>query len=144
MKKSKKRIDQLLFEKSLAESREKAQRLILAKKVKADGQFILKPGMKVPEDAQIEIEKGPEFVGKGGQKIQSAYKKFFLDFKNKVVADIGPSLDKRIKGLIVIKQVVDYLIHIIDITANLHCFLGKMTELVCKNCFEFIDRNGAY
>lgn len=91
MKTNKKRIDQLLVERKLTESREKAQRLILARKVKANGQFILKPGMKVKEGSKIEIEKGMEFVGKGALKLKSAYQKFKLDFKNKIVADVGAS-----------------------------------------------------
>jgi len=89
--KDKKRIDQLLFDRKLAESREKAQRLILAKRVKVEGAFITKPGMTIFEGSKVEIEPGQEFVGKGAQKIKSAYKKFYLNFKNKIIADIGAS-----------------------------------------------------
>lgn len=87
----KKRLDVLVFEKGLVKSREEAQRLILAKKVKTDGEYITKAGTKVEEDSKIEVEKGEEFVGKGAKKIQSTFQRFKLNFKNKTVADIGAS-----------------------------------------------------
>jgi len=91
MKKKKKRIDQLVFEKGVAESREEAQRLILARKIKADDVFVTKPGMKISIDSKIEVLKSEEFVGKGARKIKSAYKNFYLNFKSKIVADVGAS-----------------------------------------------------
>lgn len=87
----KKRIDQLVFEKGLTKSRVEAQRLILARKVRVDGQFITKTGTKIPGDSKIEVEKGREFVGRGAKKLESVHKKFKLDFKDKIVADIGAS-----------------------------------------------------
>ncbi len=87
----KKRLDVIIFEKGLTESREKAQRLILAGKVKTNGQLASKPGMPVKEDIKIEIKPEERFVGKGAKKIKSAFKKFRLKFKGKIVADIGAS-----------------------------------------------------
>lgn len=88
---SKKRLDQLVFEKGLTESREKAQRLILARKIKVNDQFITKVGTKVSENAKLELEKGFEYVGRGAKKIESAYKKFKIDFNGKTIVDIGAS-----------------------------------------------------
>lgn len=89
--KDKKRIDQLVFEKGLTKSREEAQRLILARKVKADGQFIIKSGTKILNDSKVEIEKSDNFVGKGARKLESVIRKFGVSFKNKIIADIGAS-----------------------------------------------------
>ena len=89
--KNKKRIDLLVFEKGLTESREKAMRLILARRVKADGKFIVKPGTKISEDSKIELDKINKYVGKGALKIESVYNKFRLAFKDKVIADVGAS-----------------------------------------------------
>ena len=61
------RIDILLTERGLVESRSKAQRLVMAGQVKVDDQVVFKPATKVPSDAQLHIEKGSPFVSRGGK-----------------------------------------------------------------------------
>lgn len=88
---AKKRLDLLLTEKGHAESREKAQRLILAGAVRVDGQVADKPGRPCAEDAVIEVEAGDRFVSRGGEKLEEAFQRFGIDVAGAVCADIGAS-----------------------------------------------------
>ena len=86
------RLDRLLVERGLAESREKAQALIMAGSVLVDGQPATKAGMAVAEDREILIkESGSTYVGRGGLKLEGAAKSFDLDIHEKVCVDIGAS-----------------------------------------------------
>ena len=86
------RIDLLLVERGLAESREKAQGMILAGEVLADDQKIDKPGHRVRPDAAIRLlGVAPRFVSRGGQKLEAALDSFGIDVAHKVCADIGAS-----------------------------------------------------
>ena len=87
----KRRIDSLLVEKELAESRAKAQALIMAGEVMVGGKAIIKPGTLVPEDAIITVPEAAPFVGRGGIKLEHAIEQFQLEVSSKVVADIGAS-----------------------------------------------------
>ncbi|OGN88942.1 MAG: hypothetical protein A2158_04800 [Chloroflexi bacterium RBG_13_46_14] len=88
---AKKRIDNLLVEKALAESRTKAQAMIMAGDVLADGKVILKSGTLVYQDAEISVTSPPPFVSRGGLKLDFALEQFGLDVKGIVAADIGAS-----------------------------------------------------
>jgi 23S rRNA (cytidine1920-2'-O)/16S rRNA (cytidine1409-2'-O)-methyltransferase len=88
---TKRRLDNLLVEKGLAESRAKAQALIMAGEVAVEGKAGLKPGTMVDEGAQINVAKPPPFVGRGGIKLDHALDHFRLDVTAKVAADIGAS-----------------------------------------------------
>ena len=86
------RLDSLLFEKRLAESRSMAQRLIMAGQVRVDGQVIIKPAHKVNPDVQITISQGPKFVSRGGEKLEAALIAFNrTSMSGKVCADVGAS-----------------------------------------------------
>ena len=86
------RIDILLEERKLSESRSQAQRLIMAGQVRVNGQMVLKPSMKFDPDSKIELEKPPRFVSRGGEKLESAMIAFgFSDLDGRVCADIGAS-----------------------------------------------------
>lgn len=85
------RLDLLLVKRGLAESREKAQRQILAGVVRVRGQVQTKPGHTFADDADIEIEKPERFVGRGGDKLEGAFAAFGLDVTGAVCADIGAS-----------------------------------------------------
>lgn len=87
----KERIDILLKEKGLVESREKARSLIIARKVKVNGNYVLKPGDKVEIDSFIEIEAGPKYVSRGGLKLEEALINFNIDVKGVDCLDIGAS-----------------------------------------------------
>ncbi len=87
----KERIDVLLVKKGFFESREVARRHVMAGLVLVDGELVDKPGRRVPEDSEIELKERPKYVGRGGYKIESAWKVFGFDVKGKVVCDIGAS-----------------------------------------------------
>jgi len=88
---SKERIDRLLVERDLAETRERAQALILAGRVRADGRRIDKAGTRVPPDAAIEVEGGLPFAGRGGVKLAGALDALGLDVRGVVALDAGAS-----------------------------------------------------
>jgi 23S rRNA (cytidine1920-2'-O)/16S rRNA (cytidine1409-2'-O)-methyltransferase len=85
------RLDQLLVEKGLAESREKAKRLILAGQVLIDGQPAAKPGHAVSSDHEIVLKEVERFVSRGGDKLEGAMQSFPIELTGKVCLDIGSS-----------------------------------------------------
>ncbi|HYI96574.1 MAG TPA: TlyA family RNA methyltransferase [Bryobacteraceae bacterium] len=87
----KKRLDQLLVDRGLADSRQKAQALILAGSVLVANQKIDKPGHGVAADAAIEIIGALPFVSRGGYKLDAALTHFAIDVTGKIAIDIGSS-----------------------------------------------------
>ncbi|SHN12608.1 TlyA family RNA methyltransferase [Gracilibacillus kekensis] len=86
------RLDQLIFDRGLSDSREKAKRTIMAGLVFSNGQRLDKPGTKVEEDILIDIKgKALPYVGRGGLKLAKAIEYFELDLKEKVMIDVGSS-----------------------------------------------------
>lgn len=90
-KPAKRRIDQLLVERGFAESRERAQALILAGYVRADGRKIEKAGQTVAETAGIELTERLRYVSRGGLKLEGAIQHFGIDVRSRVCLDIGSS-----------------------------------------------------
>jgi len=88
---SRERIDRLLLERRLAESREKAQALIMAGEVLVDGRKAHKPGEMVPVSSNLEVLSRPRFVGRGGIKLQYALEHFNVNPLGMVCLDIGAS-----------------------------------------------------
>lgn len=88
----KNRIDVLLTEKGLAESREKARRMIMAGLVFVDGRLCDKPGTQVDCEANIDV-KGSDcpYVSRGGFKLEKALKVFDINTEGMVCLDIGSS-----------------------------------------------------
>lgn len=91
MKTQRQRLDQLLVERGLVESRSKAQRLILAGEVRADGQPVFKPGQEFPAKVVLTVAAPERFVGRGGEKLEKAFEVFALDVRDKVCLDVGAS-----------------------------------------------------
>jgi len=87
----KQRIDILLVERGLAESRNRAQRLVMAGEVRVDGQMVHKSSTKVAEDAKIDVMERPKYVSRGGKKLAAAIETFDVDVVDKVCADVGAS-----------------------------------------------------
>jgi 23S rRNA (cytidine1920-2'-O)/16S rRNA (cytidine1409-2'-O)-methyltransferase len=87
----KQRIDTLVVSRGLAESRAKAQALIMAAEVLVAGKPVVKAGTLIPEDAEITLVQPPPFVSRGGIKLDWALEQFKLDPGGKVAADIGAS-----------------------------------------------------
>ncbi len=89
---SKKRLDQILVDRGLAESRAKAQALVLAGLVYAGEKRLDKPGTPTPEDLAIEVRGQPHpWVSRGGVKLAHALAYFALDPKSAVAIDVGAS-----------------------------------------------------
>lgn len=85
------RLDLLLVERGLAESRAKAQALIMAGEVRVDGQVTLKPATPIDLASRLEVELGPRFVSRGGEKLDAALEAFGLDVRGRICADVGAS-----------------------------------------------------
>lgn len=91
MKIAKARVDQLLVDRGLVESREKAQALILAGEVMVNGQKADKPGRTVAADARVEVMGRLPYVSRGGIKLAAALDAFAIDVRGMVAIDIGAS-----------------------------------------------------
>lgn len=87
----KQRIDVLLVDRGLAESRAVAQRLVMAGQVRAGGQRISKPSQRVEPGIEIRLDAGPRFVSRGGDKLDHALRVFSIDVRGMVCADVGAS-----------------------------------------------------
>ncbi|MBM6975056.1 TlyA family RNA methyltransferase [Intestinimonas butyriciproducens] len=88
----KKRLDVLLHERGLSESRQRAQADIMGGWVYVDGQQVLKAGTAVPEEASIEVRgQAIPYVSRGGLKLAKAMEVFGLDLTGMICADIGAS-----------------------------------------------------
>ena len=85
------RLDLLIVERGLAESRSLAQRLVMAGQVRVNGEIELKPSTNVPPDARLEIDQGARFVSRGGEKLQAALDAFPIAVQGRVCADVGAS-----------------------------------------------------
>jgi 23S rRNA (cytidine1920-2'-O)/16S rRNA (cytidine1409-2'-O)-methyltransferase len=89
---AKKRLDLLLVERGLADSRQKAQAIILAGEVRVDGQRADKPGSSFPADAQIEIVgKASRFASRAGEKLEGALADFNANPAGRICLDAGSS-----------------------------------------------------
>jgi 23S rRNA (cytidine1920-2'-O)/16S rRNA (cytidine1409-2'-O)-methyltransferase len=85
------RLDQLLVQRDLAPSRERAQALILAGVVRVDGGRADRAAAPVAEDAQLAVDAGPKYVSRGGDKLAGALDVLGLDVAGRVAIDIGSS-----------------------------------------------------
>jgi len=85
------RLDQLLHEQGFFESREKAQRSILAGRVLVNGQVVSKPGTKIASTSNIEITEKERYVSRGGHKLEGALKNFSIDPTDWDCLDLGSS-----------------------------------------------------
>lgn len=86
------RLDVLLVERGLTESREKARALIMAGEVLVDGKAMLKAGENVPRGCELQIRGNAcPFVSRGGLKLQKAIDEFGIDLAGRICADIGAS-----------------------------------------------------
>lgn len=85
------RIDQLLVERGLCPSREKAQRFILAGSVRVNGEPVTKAGQLVADDAAVELLAAERYVGRGGTKLEGALNHFQIPVEGAVGLDIGAS-----------------------------------------------------
>ena len=85
------RLDQLLVERGLVESREKGQRLIMAGEVLVNDRVADKAGMPIARDAVIQIKEPLPYVSRGGLKLAAALDRFSVPVANVICADVGAS-----------------------------------------------------
>ena len=85
------RLDQLLVQRKMAESREQAQRLIRAGMVRVNDQPANKPGHQYADDADLFVKEKEKYVSRGGLKIEGAHKQFGFDLEGAICLDIGSS-----------------------------------------------------
>ncbi|HVS81690.1 MAG TPA: TlyA family RNA methyltransferase [Pyrinomonadaceae bacterium] len=89
------RIDKLLVERGLAQSRTKAQALVMAGVVLVDEQLVHKPSESFPLDANIRIkgagDPSSRYVGRGGLKLEAALREFHIDVTGLTCLDVGAS-----------------------------------------------------
>jgi len=91
-KPGKKRLDLLVVERGLADSREKAQAMILAGEVRVNGSRSDKAGMQVATDSRIEVSgTSAKYASRGGLKLEGALEDFAIDVSSKTCIDIGAS-----------------------------------------------------
>ena len=88
----KKRIDRLVVERGLTDSREKAQAMIMAGNVLVNRAPVTKPGTAVDDSAEIQLKEAPHpYVSRGGLKLEGAVREFGLDVAGRICLDIGSS-----------------------------------------------------
>lgn len=88
----KKRLDILVFERGITQSREKAKAVIMSGEIYVDNQKADKCGQTYDENVKIEFRgKSPKYVSRGGLKLEKAIKNFKLDLSGKITMDIGAS-----------------------------------------------------
>ena len=85
------RLDVLVTKTGLAESRERAQALILAGKVRVAGETVRSPARTVSEDSQIAVDADPGYASRGALKVAPALDRFDVDPAGRVCADVGAS-----------------------------------------------------
>ena len=85
------RLDRLLVERGLVESRARARALVLEGRVFSAGRRLDKPGTAIAPDAPLELREGPRWVSRGAHKLAHALAHFGIDARDRVALDIGAS-----------------------------------------------------
>jgi 23S rRNA (cytidine1920-2'-O)/16S rRNA (cytidine1409-2'-O)-methyltransferase len=85
------RLDLLLVERGLAESRAKAQALIMAGEVRVNGEVEYKAAANISPEAKVTVDAGPRFVSRGGDKLEAALTTFPVPVEGRVCVDVGAS-----------------------------------------------------
>lgn len=85
------RLDELLVEKGLADSRSQAKALILAGKVLSGTERLDKPGRSLPADTELTVKQPPRFVSRGGEKLEGFLDQFEISMEGLRILDVGAS-----------------------------------------------------
>jgi 23S rRNA (cytidine1920-2'-O)/16S rRNA (cytidine1409-2'-O)-methyltransferase len=85
------RLDLLLLERGLAETRSKAQAIIMAGQVRVNGQMVDRAGSTFAPEVLLEVDSGPRFVSRGGEKLLAALEAFPVNPSGLTCADVGAS-----------------------------------------------------
>ncbi len=87
----KRRLDELLVARGLAESRTQAKALIMSGRVLSGTERLDKPGKEFAEEVELSVQQPPRFVSRGGEKLAAALGHFAIDLKGANVLDVGAS-----------------------------------------------------
>jgi 23S rRNA (cytidine1920-2'-O)/16S rRNA (cytidine1409-2'-O)-methyltransferase len=127
---AKKRLDELLVERGLFETRSKAQASIMAGQVLVNGQPITKAGHAVSADSAVDILKPSPYVSRGGLKLEAALSAFPVKTEGRVCVDLGASTGGFTDCLL---QRGARLVYAIDVgTAQLDAKLKKDPRVVSR------------
>jgi len=85
------RLDVLMAERGIAESRSRAQALIMAGRVLVEGAVVTKAGSPVAQTARVELVAPPRYVSRGGEKLETALRTFAVDVTGEACLDVGAS-----------------------------------------------------
>jgi 23S rRNA (cytidine1920-2'-O)/16S rRNA (cytidine1409-2'-O)-methyltransferase len=85
------RLDQILVDRQLVPTRQKAQSMIMIGNVLVNGQVITKPGYRIHEQDNIEITQLPPFVSRGGEKLDPVLEQLGIAIENRICLDVGAS-----------------------------------------------------
>ena len=126
---SKIRLDQILFDRKLADSKSKAQAMIMAGQVFVEGKVINKSGYNIKPDAKIKIKDiGPEWVSRGAYKLIKALDENNIKVDNKTCMDLGASTGGFTEVLV--KRNAKKVFAVDVGTNQLHEKLKKMKEII--------------
>jgi 23S rRNA (cytidine1920-2'-O)/16S rRNA (cytidine1409-2'-O)-methyltransferase len=126
---SKIRLDQILFDRKLAESKSKAQAMIMAGQVCVEDKIINKSGYNINPDAKIKIKDiGPEWVSRGAYKLIKALDENNIKVDNKTCMDLGASTGGFTEVLV--KRNAKKVFAVDVGTNQLHEKLKKMKEII--------------
>ncbi len=87
----KQRLDIIMVERGLADTRTKAQALIMAGQVSTDGRILDKPGQSFDDQITLHLKNQSHYVSRAGEKLASVVQALGLDFQGRVVLDVGSS-----------------------------------------------------
>ena len=110
------RLDRLLVERGLTDSREKAQALIMAGEVLVNGQKAAKPGQPVAADCDVSVLARPPYVSRGGLKMAGALQHFAIHVEGAICLDIGSSTGGFTDALLL--QAGATRVHAVDVGAG--------------------------
>ena len=85
------RLDLLMVERGLVDSRSLAQRMVMAGQVRVNGEVVLKSSASLDTSSEIKLDQGPRFVSRGGEKLDAALQEFKISVKGLTCADVGAS-----------------------------------------------------
>jgi len=87
----KRRLDEILVARGLAESRTRAKALVMSGRVFRGTERLDKPGREFPEDCELSVVQPPRFVSRGGEKLAAAVERYAIDLRGANVLDVGAS-----------------------------------------------------
>jgi len=122
------RLDLLMVERGLVDTRSLAQRMVMAGQVRVNGEVVLKSSASVDTSMEISLDQGPRFVSRGGEKLAAAIQAFEINVNGLTCADVGASTGGFTDCLL---QNGAKLVYAIDVGKGiLHWKMRKRTDVI--------------